>query len=74
MRYEMKLGNDKDISVGKDHHYFRAASYGYQDHARVDQMRCILQIDHGAQKQVDNVKKCVGALLDHVLNETVKGF
>lgn len=66
---EMELGNHVGIVIGRRGATIISMQRATGTKMHVDQVRRVLQIE-GTQKQIDNVKKRVGALLDRVSNDS----
>lgn len=65
---EMELGNHVGIVIGKRGATIISMQRSSGTKMHVDQVRRVLQIE-GTAKQIENVKKRVGALLDRVSND-----
>jgi hypothetical protein len=66
---EMELGNHVGIVIGKRGATIISMQRATGTKMHVDQVRRVLQIE-GTAKQIETVKRRVGALLDRVSNET----
>jgi len=73
LRDEVELGNHVGIVIGRRGATIIAMQRATGTKMHVDQMRRVLQIE-GTQKQIDTVKKRVGALLERVSNEHRDGY
>lgn len=72
MQDEMELGNHVGIVIGKRGATIISMQRATGTKMHVDQVRRVLQIE-GTAKQIETVKKRVGALLERVSNESREG-